>query len=594
MTRPSPKSTMTVILRCGAGILTGTFFFSVAINVLALTAPLYMLQVYDRVLGSASLETLVYLSIFAASALLVFSLLEGVRSRLLSRLGTRFFDDMSERLLRGQVFMNSLPATTGAPPSSRDVDQVRAFVGGPPVTAFLDFPWIFIFFGVLWLLHPWFFFAALIASLLLITLAIVSEFSTRRKVAEAASSSQMARNVVSSATRNAEVIEALGMQPQMERRWRELHDDGMGAQIVAQDRESKIGAISKFIRLATQSAMLGLGAYLVLLNEATPGVMIAASILSARALAPIDLAVGSWKTFVAARGSAKRLTNFLVGAVARRESQRLPVPKGLVSVENASLYLPSNTEPVLSGISLTVEPGQALALIGPSAAGKSSLLRMIAGVWQPSGGHVRLDGATTFNWPRDQFGQFVGYLPQDIELLGGTVAENIARMQEPDSALVIEAAQRANAHEMILALPMGYETPVGERGIRLSGGQRQRIGLARAVFGNPMLLLLDEPNSNLDAAGEAALSQCIQSFIEEKRTVIVASHRSSILSVVTHAAFLSYGRIMDCGPKDEVLSRLAGAKVLSAAAIPVETERAKGSASSSVITRTPFRVTTNG
>jgi ATP-binding cassette subfamily C protein EexD len=591
MTQSSPKSTMAVVLRSGTGILTGTFFFSVAINLLALTAPLYMLQVYDRVLGSASVETLIYLSIFAGTALLVFSLLEGVRTRLLGRLGARYFDDMSERLLRGQVFMNSMPATTGAPPSSRDVDQVRAFVGGPPITAFLDFPWIFIFFGVLWLLHPWFFFAALIASLFLIVLAVVSEFSTRRKVAEAAGASQMARNVIDSATRNAEVIEALGMQPQMEKRWRELHNAGLGNQIVAQDRESKIGSISKFIRLATQSAMLGLGAYLVLMNEATPGVMIAASILSARALAPIDLAVGSWKTFVGARGSAKRLTGFLHNAVARRESQPLPAPAGSVSIDNASLYLPSSTEPVLSGVTLTVEPGQALALIGPSAAGKSSLLRMIAGVWQPSGGHVRLDGATTFNWPRDQFGKFVGYLPQDIELLAGTVAENIARMQEPDPEMVVEAAKRANAHDMILALPMGYETPVGERGVRLSGGQRQRIGLARAVFGNPVLLLLDEPNSNLDSAGEVALSECIRQFIAENKTVIVASHRSSILGTVTHAALLNQGRVVDSGPKDMVLARLAALNAPMAEPEP-RVASAGGPQGSSVITRTPFKVTT--
>ncbi len=557
MSMTREKLTVRSVIASGSGaLLLATLLFSIGINMLALTAPMYMLQVYDRVLASSSFETLIYLSMIAAAALLTFALLEGVRTRLLARIGARFHDTMTETLMRRSIYMCAIPAAQGLPPSDRDVDQVRAFVGGAPVTAFLDFPWIFIFLGVLYVLHPWFFYAAIAAAIVLLVLALVSELTTRGHVRKAAGAAQMAQVFLSSGRRNAELVEGMGMRDALERRWREAHDVALSTQISAQDRESQIGGISKFIRLATQSAMLGLGAWLVILGQATPGVMIAASILAARALAPIDIAIGSWKTFVGARGAAGRLNDFLAGSGDRPESQELPAPKGLVEVEKATLFLPNSPDPVLQDVTLKVEPGQALAIIGPSAAGKSSLLRLIAGVWRPTRGAVRLDGAMTFNWPRSQFGKHVGVLPQEVVLFNGTVAENIARMQEPDAQGVIDAAQKAGVHELILRLPMGYETPIGDQGVKLSGGQRQRIGLARALYGNPALLLLDEPNSHLDQSGEEALARCISDLTSEGRSVILIAHRPSVLNAVTHVAVLKEGQLVENGPRDEILAKL--------------------------------------
>jgi len=548
-----------IILKRASSLVLAALVFSVGINLLALTAPLYMLQVYDRVLASASVETLIYLSLIAAAALLAFALLEGVRTRILARVGARFHDVSSTLLLRRGIFMSTVPAAAGRVPSDRDVEQVRAFIGGAPITAFLDFPWIFIFLFILYVLHPWFFYAACVAALILVLLAVASELLTRGRVGKFAAASQLAQMYASSGRRHAELVEGMGMRSALEKRWRSAHEDAVESQLSAQDRESRIGGISKFIRLATQSSMLGLGAYLVILGDATPGVMIAASILAARALAPIDIAVGSWKTFVGARGAANRINAFLAASGERAESQELPPPKGFVDVQSASLYLPSSPDPVVNSVSLKVEPGQALAIIGPSAAGKSSLLRMMAGIWRPTRGAVRLDGAMAFSWPREQIGDAVGILPQEVVLFNGTVAENIARMKEPDARKVVEAAKKAGVHELVLRLPQGYETVVGEQGVSLSGGQRQRIGLARALYGSPSLLLLDEPNSHLDEAGETALAACISDFLTDLRTVVIVAHRPSVLKVATHVALMKEGRLDDFGPRDEVLGRLQAA-----------------------------------
>ncbi|MGP9791586.1 type I secretion system permease/ATPase [Roseinatronobacter sp. NSM] len=588
------RLTVRSVIASGSGALfLATLLFSIGINLLALTAPMYMLQVYDRVLASSSFETLIYLSLIAAVALLTFALLEGVRTRLLARIGARFHDTMTETLLRRSIYMSAIPAAQGLPPSDRDVDQVRAFIGGAPVTAFLDFPWIFIFLGVLYVLHPWFFYAALVAAIVLIVLALVSELATRGRVGQAAGAAQMAQMLLSSGRRNAELVEGMGMRAALESRWRDAQNAALSGQLSAQDRESQIGGISKFIRLATQSAMLGLGAWLVIMGQATPGVMIAASILAARALAPIDIAIGSWKTFVGARGAANRLNDFLSGSGDRPESQELPAPKGLVEVENATLFLPNSSDPILRDVTLKVEPGQALAIIGPSAAGKSSLLRLVSGVWRPTRGAVRLDGAMTFNWPRAQFGAHVGVLPQEVALFSGTVAENIARMQEPDAQAVVDAARKAGVHELILRLPMGYETPIGDQGVKLSGGQRQRIGLARALYGNPALLLLDEPNSHLDQSGEEALARCISEVIAEGRSVILIAHRPSVLNAVTHVAVLREGQLVDNGPRDQVLARIRSSEQ-SVAATPATAQTQQAVSLGSVGAKLPPLVLKGG
>ncbi len=552
----NPISVQSIIVKSSSLLVLAALFFSVGINLLALTAPLYMLQVYDRVLASASVETLVYLSLIAAAALFAFALLEGVRTRILARVGARFHDVASTILFRRGIFMSTVPAAAGRPPSDRDVEQVRAFIGGAPITAFLDFPWIFIFLFILYVLHPWFFYAACVAAVTLLLLALASELLTRRLVGKSAAASQVAQMYASSGRRHADLVEGMGMRSALEKRWRAAHEDALQGQLSAQDRESKIGGFSKFIRLATQSAMLGLGAYLVILGDATPGVMIAASILAARALAPIDIAVGSWKTFVGARGAAHRINSFLAASGDRTESLELPPPKGFVDVQAATLVLPNSPDPVVNSVSFKVEPGQALVIVGPSAAGKSSLLRMMAGIWRPTRGAVRLDGAMVFNWPREQIGSAVGILPQEVVLFNGTVAENIARMNDPDARAVVTAAKKAGVHELVLRLPQGYETVVGDQGISLSGGQRQRIGLARALYGDPSLILLDEPNSHLDEAGENGLAACIADLLSDFRTVVIVAHRPSVLKVATHVALMREGRLDDFGPRDEVLGRL--------------------------------------
>ncbi|MFP4125559.1 MAG: type I secretion system permease/ATPase [Alphaproteobacteria bacterium] len=567
---PSPRSTTALVLRQGGGLLAAAVLFSIAINVLALTAPLYMLQLYDRVLASRSLETLLYLSVIAAAALATFATLDGVRHRLLARVGARFEDAMGGLVFRRAMFMG---AATGslAPASAREIEQVRLFIGGTPITAFLDFPWIFIFLAVLYALHPWFFLVAVAAAAVLLVLALVSEIATRGAVGRQFAAEREARELATTARRNAEAVEAMGMGANVFARWYRAQDAALGAQVSARDRESRIGAVSKFVRLVTQSAMLGVGAYLVLMDQATPGVMIAASVLAARALAPIDVAVGSWKSFVAARRAAGKLGEFLRTTQDRRESLALPAPAGRVAVERVVLHLPAHFDPVLEQISFKVEPGQTLAIVGPSAAGKSSLLRVIAGIWRPTAGSARLDGAETFNWPRSQFARHVGFLPQDVDLFDGTVAENIARLGEPDGDAVVEAAQRAQAHELILSLPMGYETRIGANGVRLSAGQRQRIGFARALFGAPALVLLDEPNSHLDQDGDEALAAAIRRLNDEKRTVIVVAHRPSVLQVATHILVLKQGRIADFGKRTEVMMRLRRARPEPAAggAVPV-------------------------
>ena len=548
----------------GAFLMTGVFSFF--INLLMLTAPLYMLQVYDRVLASRSESTLVALTVLAGGLLLIMGLLDLVRSRVLVRVGTglgmklnqRVFAAVFERSLKGQRGERSQPL--------RDLDNLRQFLTGPGTFAFFDAPWVPLYLGVVFLFHPLLGFIALGGAAVLFVIAILNEVLTRRLLQRANAEVTAAYGFAETSLRNAEALEAMGMLDGIRGRWMTRHRGGLALQSTASDRAGTLTASSKAIRMFLQVAILGAGAGLAIQQIITPGVMIAASIIMGRALAPVEQAIGQWRQFVAARSSYRRLTDLLRDNPERPAHLVLPRPEGRLSLEQVVVVPPGAAKPVLKGISFKLEPGDALGVIGPSASGKTSLARLLVAVWQPYAGSLRLDGAELNSWKRDDLGPHIGYLPQDVELFSGTVAENIGRFaDEPDSEAVVQAARCAGVHEMILQLDEGYDTQIGENGAFLSGGQRQRIGLARALYGGPVLVVLDEPNANLDAAGDRSLAQAILDLKERRATVVVMAHRPSAIAAVDKLLMLRDGKVEAFGPKEEVLAQVTRA----AAAAPV-------------------------
>lgn len=545
--------------------------FSFFINVLMFIGPLYMLQVYDRVLTSRSEVTLMMITGLAVGLLVIYGLLEVIRSRILVRTGAKF-DALLGRGLFETAFRSQIKNPGGASSQSlRDLDVVRDFMTGNGVIAFCDAPWVPVFLGACFLIHPWLGLVALAGASVILILALTNEFSTRDLLKDASNASVVANQYVGASVRNAEVVKALGMMPGLARRWQQLHDRTFGLQAKASDRASSLLAASKFVRMALQVAILGVGAYLVLQSQITAGAMIATSIIMGRALAPVEMAVGQWKGFINARnahGRLKELFEALPEDVARMS---LPAPKGDISLEQVVVAAPGARKPTLKRLTLQIEAGDIVGVIGPSGAGKSTLARTLAGIWQPINGHVRLDGADLLQWDSEALGPHIGYLPQDVELFSGTVAENIARFNDVDARAVVAAAERAGVHDVILQLPDGYDTRIGEGGRALSGGQRQRIGLARALYGDPRIIILDEPNSSLDNFGEEALAAAIAGCRERGRTVIVISHRASLLNVVDKVAALDEGALTAYGPRQAVLehlSELSSAKRQASALTP--------------------------
>ncbi|MEM7209524.1 MAG: type I secretion system permease/ATPase [Pseudomonadota bacterium] len=532
---------------------------SLLINLLLLTAPMYMLQIYDRVLSSHSVETLIAITSLAIGLLLAMALFDMCRSRVLVRVALRLderinrdvFKALLKQRLRGEGEVTPQRAIS-------ELDLLRQFISSNGLLAFFDAPWLLFFLILLFIMHPLLGAVSLIGALLLLMLAVLNELTTRAPFRLQQECQAKAGRFAVDSLRNAEVLEAMGMAGRFCENWHSSHAQSLSAQLKASERGGSIAAFSRALRMGLQVAILGAGALLVIDQQITPGIMIAASILMSRAVAPVEQAISQWRSFVHARGAYNRLKMLLHTNPAPLESMALPPPSGALSVESVFACPPGVQQSVLNNVTFKLKAGETLGVIGPTASGKSTLARLLAGVWQPRVGVVRLDGADIANWPSDDRGAYIGYLPQDVELFSGTVAENIACFDanaEPQA--IIQAAQLASVHELILGYTDGYDTEIGEGGAVLSGGQRQRIGLARALYGQPALVVLDEPNANLDGDGDRALQRAITHLKSKGTTVVLMAHRPSTISQVDRLLVLRNGRVEQYGPKSEVLARLS-------------------------------------
>ena len=530
--------------------------FSFCINLLLLIPSLYMLQVFDRVIASRSNETLVMLTLAASAALVMMAALDLLRARLLAAagvamdaiLGPRVLD----RLLTDAASLRGAESTNGL----RDVSLLRGFFTGNGIFALFDAPWLPFYVLIIFLFHPLLGVVALAGALLLVGLVALNEKMSHQRLEDLQSSSRKTTRYVDTSLRNAEVISALGMLPALTRRWVALNGEVEQLQLESSRLAAHMNGVTKFMRQFIQIAMLFAGAFLVIDQNVSGGVMMAATIILGRALAPVEMLIGGWRGMVDAHTAWLRLDTLLRHRNDPEDNTALPAPSGKIAAERLVFAVPGAEKAIIKGITFELNAGESLGLIGPSASGKSTLARLLLGVWQPHSGTVRLDGADIASWPRQRLGPYIGYLPQDVELFAGTVAENIARLEQPEAESVIGAAQRANAHEMILRLPQGYDTQIGEGGAALSGGQRQRIGLARALYGTPRLVLLDEPNANLDGEGEAALLKAMAALKQSSATLIVVTHRPSLLADMDKLLVLRDGTLELFGPRTEVLTRL--------------------------------------
>tara|TARA_B110000238_G_scaffold200878_1_gene252918 strand:+ start:571 stop:2310 length:1740 start_codon:yes stop_codon:yes gene_type:complete len=531
-------------------------FFSLFINFLMLVPALYMLQLYDRVLVSSSEATLVMLTLIMVLLFITQGSLTWVRSIILVRVSSRLETLLNVRLF-GLAFKQALyaPGAGTASQPLEDLTSLRQFLTGQGLFAFFDAPWMPIYIAVMFMFHEWFGWMAVITVIILVTLAYVQQKQTGETLSLANSLAISGRGLVNKNLRNAEVVESMGMLAGIRKNWLTSSNKIMALQAEASAKAATIQALSKTIRLLSQSLVLGVGAYLVLLQEISPGLMIAGSILLGRALAPIDLMISSWKGFIAARGQYDRLNKSLLAIPQDIVKMELPSPDGELIVDNILVTAPGTRIPIVKNISFSLAPGESLGIIGPSACGKSTLARALLGIWPALQGKVRLDGVDIFSWNKEELGPYIGYLPQDVELFVGSISENISRFGEMDSEKVVAAAKIADVHEMILGLPDGYDTVIGSTTGLLSGGQRQRIGLARAVYDEPKLILLDEPNSNLDEDGELALEHALANLKKKKATVIVITHRPGVVKVLDKLLFMRDGQAVAFGPTKEVLEQ---------------------------------------
>jgi ATP-binding cassette subfamily C protein len=545
-----------MVMRRGQAAVAVTGVFSIFLALIQLALPLYTMQVYDRVLGSRSMETLVMLSLLAVGCFIVFGLLDAIRAQVYLAIGHFTAKTLSVEAL--EASMRGLLRGGQNRPGQvlRDFSELRQFLSGPSIAVPFDATLSLIFIVILYLIHPIYGIVAFVGALALVAVSMLGRAATASMVAEANQALIRSAGEIEAASQSVEIIEAMGMMPNLIRRWQVLQDRYLMIVSRSSSRARVFSSLAKVLRMTAQIAIMAAGAVLVLQREASPGSMLAASILMGRALAPFEQLVEGWRSWISARETYRRLRGLMVES-ADAPSDFVPDPKGRLSIDRV-LYVPPGTDrPTLRNVSFTLEPGQALGIIGSSSSGKSTLARLIVGTLAPSGGGVYLDGQNVWTWEREHFGKHIGYMPQNVSLLGGTVAENIARMGEVDQAAVVAAARCADVHEMIGRLPKGYQTEIGDGGARLSGGQRQRIALARALYGEPRLIVLDEPNSNLDQAGETALVQAIMEAKKAGATVIVITHRPATLSAVDRIIVLRDGMIDQLGSRNEVLKRLA-------------------------------------
>lgn len=538
------------------GLITAIFLASVFINLLVLTAPLYMLQLFSRVMSSGNVNTMIMLTIGAAIALIFFLAFDTIRQRLAARLGTRLEGNHGPSVLLGLVNATNPNDTQGARPV-RDLQDIRSFVNSSAFIALLDAPWSLLFVGVIFLFHPVLGIIATIGLLFLFGLGIISELVSRDPTESASDAEQKAAGTIEEMLRNAEVVRSMGKAPALIERWKKETFVAMVFGAIATDRIALLTSFAKMTRMALQIALLGGGVLLVIKGQLSPGMMIASSILLGRAAAPVEQSIAGWRQFTQARMAMRRLNALFAAQKETAKIMSLPEPNARLSVENATVVVAGKQAPLLLDVSFDLRPGDALGIIGPSGAGKTSLARAIVGLQPLSRGFIRVDDAALTDWPVEQIGQYIGFLPQRVELFQGTVAENIAMMDEDASpSAIVEAAKRASIHELILSLPNGYNTQVGLRGELLSAGQRQRIGLARAFFGDRRIIVMDEPNANLDPDGEEALSMAVQNATDRGCIVILITHRMSILRGVSHAGIMQDGRLVRFGGSKAVLDSM--------------------------------------
>jgi len=545
-------------LRACRGAFLGVGAMSCMINVLYLTGSLFMLEVYDRVLPSRSVPTLVGLVILAAAMYIVQGVLDLLRGRILGRIGTALDEALNHRVFDTIVRLPLLTSTRGdGLQPLRDLDNVRSFLGSMGPGAFFDLPWLPFYLAICFAFHVMIGVAALVGAIILVTLTVLTEYLSRAPARQSMELSARRNDLAAISRRNAEVLTAMGMTGRMARRWGLANENYLAGNQRASDIMGGLGAVSKVLRMMLQSAVLAVGAYLVIHQEATAGIIIASSILSARALAPVDLAIAHWKSFVAARQSWNRLNGLLERIPGRPVPTMLQGPSRRLSVEGISIVPPGDQRLIVQDVSFVLEAGAGLGVIGPSGSGKSSLVRALVGVWQPVRGKVRLDGAALDQWSSDELGRYIGYLPQDVELFAGTVAQNICRFDpEANSDAIIAAARQAGVHEMIIKMRAGYDTEIGEQGAALSAGQAQRVALARALYGDPFLIVLDEPNSNLDTEGDEALIRAVRAARERGAIVVVVAHRPIGVEAANLLLVLAEGRVQAFGPKETVLGQV--------------------------------------
>ena len=554
-----PKGEILGVLKASRGAFGSALFFSWIVNILMLTGSLFMLQIYDRVIPSSSVPTLIALSVIVFIFYAYYGVLDFVRTRIMVRIGRRIEETLRNRVFDAVAQLALRRSGNAGSQPVNDLGTIRQFLAGQGPLAFMDMPFVPIFLIVCFLLHWLLGVVALVSAAIIFVLAVLTERATRGPSAQANVALMKANVMTDEARRNAEALHSLGMRGALRKQWAGVQHEALDFQTRSNDAAARYGMFSKVFRMIVQSAMLAVGAFLAIKHEISGGSIIASSIIMGRALAPVEQAVGNWQQFLGFRKAYERLNKILDAVPPEPARMKLPDPQGNLEVENLVVMLQGNDKPVLQGINFKVGPGQGLGIIGPTGAGKSTLARAIVGLITAARGSVRLDGATGDQRDDDERGRLIGYLPQDIQIFDGTVAQNIARFSDsPDPTKIVEAAQLANIHEFIMRLPLGYDTPLAEGGSRLSAGQRQRVALARALFGDPVLFVMDEPNSNLDADGEIALDRAIRASMKRGAAVVVVAHRPSALHAMDNLLVLANGQMAAMGTRDEIMKKVMG------------------------------------